>query len=57
MSHVKLCLPREIIKSEMRPSPGLWVRRREHIGDCSGLSFVILANQKPNATSLQWLQR
>lgn len=56
MSHVELCLPREIIKSEMRPSPGLWVRQLEHIGDCSGLSSVILANQTPNATSLQRLR-
>lgn len=57
MSHVKLFLPREIIKSEMRPSSRLRIGRLEHVCDGSGLSFVFLANQKRNATSLQQLRR
>lgn len=57
MSHVKLFLPEEIIKSEMRPSSGLRIRRLEHVCDGSGLSFAFLANQKQNATSSQQLQR
>lgn len=57
MSHVKLFLPREIIKSVMRPSLGLQIRRLEHACNGSGLSFVLRANQKRNATSLQQLRR
>lgn len=57
MSHVELCLPREIIKSEMRPSSRLQLRRLERVCEGSGLSFEFLANRKRNATSLQQLQR